>query len=223
MLNHITHLLIVDDDKRIRELLKKFLVENGFVVSTAKDSTQAKEKLEEFIVDLIILDVMMPGQTGYDFARSFRHLSDIPILMLTSKAEVEHRIEGLESGADDYLPKPFEPRELLLRIKKILARTKQFHKEKSIFGNFVFDISTDSLTKNGAVITLTQNEVNLLKTLCKNICNVVSREDMAKACGGVNERTVDVQINRLRNKIEEDPKTPKYLKTIRGKGYILYV
>lgn len=223
MTDQITHLLIVDDDTRIRNLLSKFLIENGFIVTVAKDAAVAREKMQEFIFDLIILDVMMPDETGLEFTSWLKERdNEIPILMLTAMGDAEDRIAGLETGADDYLPKPFEPRELLLRIKRILMRTKPAPKTKVAFSNLVFDITTSSLKKNGQDVPITLNEAKLLGILCDNIGNVVSREEMASLCGGVFERTIDVQITRLRSKIEDNPKNPTHLKSVRGKGYILY-
>ncbi len=223
MKEQITHLLIVDDDTRIRELLSKFLIDNGFIVSVAKNAGAAREILKEFIFDLLIVDVMMPGETGIEFTSWLRSQNnDVPILMLTAMGDSKDRINGLENGADDYLPKPFEPRELLLRIQKIVSRTRPTLKSKATFGNLVFDASAASLKKNGHDIPITSNEAILLGTLCDNIGKTVSREYLAKLCSGVNERTIDVQITRLRSKIEENPKNPMYLKTVRGKGYVLY-
>lgn len=219
----ITHLLVVDDDNRIRELLTRFLHENGFFVSPAKDAAEAASLLGEYVFDLIIVDVMMPGQTGIEFTASLRQRSNVPVLMLTAMGEVEDRIAGLESGADDYMPKPFEPRELLLRVRSILQRTKGVSKNKPVtFGNMIFYRDRNKLEQNGSDIALTSNEEKLLSILCDNLNKPVSREDMAKLCGGINERSVDVQITRLRNKIENDAKKPLYLKTMRGQGYILY-
>lgn len=223
MKEQITHLLIVDDDKRIRELLGKFLMDNGFVVTVANHTTAAREKLQEFIFDLLIVDVMMPCESGIEFTSWLRaQNNNTPILMLTAMGEAEDRISGLENGADDYLPKPFEPRELLLRIQKIVARTRPTLKSKITFGKLVFDASTASLQKNGQDVPITSNEATLLGALCDNIGTTVSREYMAKLCSGVNERTIDVQITRLRSKIEDNPKNPTHLKTVRGKGYALY-
>ncbi len=224
MAKSITHLLIVDDDTRIRNLLSKFLIENGFIVTIAKDAGAAREKMQDFLFDLIILDVMMPGETGLEFTSWLKEQhNEVPILMLTAMGDAEDRINGLETGADDYLPKPFEPRELLLRIKRIIMRTKPTPKTKIVFSNLVFDIENSSLKKNGQDVPITMSEAKLLGVLCNNIGKVVSREEMAKLCGGVFERTIDVQITRLRSKIEFNPKNPTYLKSVRGKGYVFYV
>jgi len=222
MHSQITHLLIIDDDTRIRKLLSKFLIDNGFVVSSAINAEHARELLKEFVFDLLIVDVMMPGESGVEFTAWLRGVSDVPVIMLTAMGEAADRINGLESGADDYLPKPFEPRELLLRIKNIISRMRPTLKSKFIFGTFVFDTANSSLKKNGDVIQISSNEAKLLQILCNEMGNVVTREDMAKLCGGVNERTIDVQITRLRSKIEDNPKNPIHLKTMRSKGYILY-
>ncbi len=222
-MQEVTHILVIDDDTRIRDLLGKFLRDNGFFVSAAKDAFDAARMLGEFVFDLIIVDVMMPGQSGIEFTKHLRQGNKTPVIMLTAMGEVEDRIAGLESGADDYLPKPFEPRELLLRVKSILQRTKVNHKNKPFtFGNVVFYKDRSALEQNGVDIAITSNEAKLLIILCDNLNEAVSREDMARLCGGINERSIDVQITRLRNKLENDPKKPLYLKTIRGQGYILY-
>ena len=223
MSNQITHLLIVDDDTRIRKLLSKYLVDNGFIVTVAEDACAAREKLNEFIFDLLVVDVMMPGESGVEFTSWLKEQNnDVPVLMLTAMGEAKDRIAGLESGADDYLPKPFEPQELLLRIKRIVNRTRPVEKTKVTFGSLIFDISNMSLQKNGQNIQITSNEAKLLGLLCGNIGKNVSRENMAKLCDGVNERTIDVQIARLRGKIEDNPKKPVHLKSVRGVGYALY-
>lgn len=222
MNRQITHLLIVDDDTRIRKLLSKFLTDSGFIVTSAESALAARKKIEEFIFDLLIVDVMMPGESGTEFTIWLRSQSEVPVIMLTAMGDAEDRINGLESGADDYLPKPFEPRELLLRIKNVISRTRPVPKIKFIFGNLTFNINNASLKKKSVDIPITLNEAKLLTTLCNNIGKVVSREYMAKLCDGVNERTIDVQITRLRSKIEDNPKNPVHLKTVRGKGYVLY-
>ncbi len=219
----VTHILVVDDDTRIRDLLGKFLKDNGFFVSLAKDAGEAREKLKEFIFDLLVVDVMMPGETGIELTASLRKKMDVPILMLTAMGETEERITGLESGADDYLAKPFEPRELLLRIKSILQRTKLVNTSDEIyFGELSYNVSKGALLKNDEPIALTSNEEKLLSALSARVGKTVRREDLSKLCGGINERSIDVQITRLRNKIEKDSKRPVYLKTVRGKGYVLH-
>lgn len=221
-------ILVVDDDTRIRELLWRYLQENGFFVSTAKDAREAAEILEDFSYDLLILDVMMPEETGVNFAARLRRTSNIPILMLTAMGETEDRIAGLESGADDYLPKPFEPRELLLRIERIVSRARvqvmpAVTVPTVLFDGMAFNLDNNRLSREGVNIPLTSSEAKLLAVLMENRGVVVSRAKLAELCGGVNERSIDVQIIRLRNKIEPDPKKPFYLQTIRGEGYVFHV
>jgi two-component system phosphate regulon response regulator OmpR len=222
-MDNITHILVVDDDKRLRDLLAKFLRDDGFFVSVAKDAYDARKQLAEFVFDLIIADVMMPAETGVEFTRKLRQTHTTPVLMLTAMGEVEDRITGLESGADDYLAKPFEPRELLLRVKRILQRTQVDSDKGNVFkfGEIVFNLQKNMLEKNGENIYITSNEAQLLAILCKNLEKTVTREELAKLCGGINERSIDVQITRLRGKIEPDAKKPVYLKTVRGVGYLL--
>lgn len=215
------HLLVVDDDARIRSLLQKYLVENNYFISIAKDTTEALFLLKEIECDLIILDVMMPGETGIEFAKKLRlqQYNNIPILMLTAMGEVDDRIAGLEVGADDYLVKPFEPRELLLRIAKILKRT-QISPDLYYFGDFIYDFPRQLLLQKNIKIVLTHSEHSLLNYLLKNSNKIVSREALAEELD-INERSVDVQIIRLRSKIEENPSRPLFLQTVRGKGYII--
>jgi len=221
-MQNITHILVVDDDDRIRNLLGQFLKDKGFFVSLSPEASDAWEKLEEFIFDLIIVDVMMPGETGTEFTAKFREKSDVPVLMLTAMGDVEDRISGLESGADDYLPKPFDPRELLLRVQSILQRTKKKGGVILSFGGLKFDVNKSRLSDEQGDVAITSNEAKLLKALAQNKGKAVTREELATLCGGINERSIDVQITRLRNKIEADAKKPRYLKTERGKGYVLY-
>ncbi len=218
----VKHLLVVDDDARIRSLLQKYLIEHGYFVSIAKNTTEALSILGDLICDLIILDVMMPGETGIEFAKKlyYRH-SKIPILMLTAMGEVDDRIAGLEVGADDYLVKPFEPKELLLRISNILKRN-QDNSKIYYFGDFIYDLSCQILLQNDNKIFLTHSEHNLLGFLLKHSNQIVSRESLAEELG-INERSVDVQIIRLRSKIEKNPSRPLFLQTIRGQGYIIRV
>lgn len=223
-----SHLLVVDDDTRIRELLSRYLRENGFVVFTAKNAEEAEILLSRFLFNLLIVDVMMPGKNGIEMTAKLREYSDVPVLMLTAMSEVENRIAGLESGADDYLPKPFEPRELLLRIERILQRVsmKTTPSNNSFLvplGNLRFDMQSLRLFQHDTVIPLTSAEARLLKLLIENQGKTMSRSALAELCGGVNERSIDVQIIRLRNKVERDPKKPFHLQTVRGEGYILYV
>jgi two-component system, OmpR family, phosphate regulon response regulator OmpR len=217
------HILIIDDDVRIRSLLQKFLIDSNFLATVAKDGLEAFEMIENCKFDMIILDVMMPKLNGFEFLTKLRIKSDVPVLMLTAKDGVDDRIRGLEIGADDYLAKPFEPRELLLRIEKILSRLLSNDQAMVVkFGYNMFYPTTGKLYRNNQSIAITTSEANLLKILCSNINNTISREDISEACGGVNERTIDVQIIRLRSKIENDAKNPIYLRTIRGHGYGLY-
>jgi two-component system phosphate regulon response regulator OmpR len=225
MENNQPVILVVDDDNRIRKLLGKYLQENNLLVLTAKDTLEARDMLKEIQFDLIILDVMMPKENGKEFSIYIRKNSSIPILMLTAMGEISDRIAGLESGADDYLVKPFEPRELLLRVNKIIARTKDNFAEnldQVLIGNMNFDLKTSRLIQGSKVINLTYGETKLLNILASNKNIVVSREQLALECGGINERSIDVQIIRLRSKIEIDPKHPIHLQSIRGEGYILY-
>ena len=222
------HILVVDDDDRLRLLLERYLKENNLLVSVAKDAFEAEKLLGLFVFDLLIVDVMMPGLSGMEFTQNLRKKNNVPVLMLTAMGEVENRIAGLESGADDYLSKPFEPRELLLRIKSILRRVPQIDKEVSLqstklkLGSCEYDTETGELYKNGEKVRLTPAEVALLKVFANGVGRILSREEVIKNTSDENNlRTIDVQIARLRNKIENDPKVPKYLQTIRGKGYIL--
>jgi len=222
------HILVVDDDDRLRLLLERYLKENNLLVSVAKDAFEAEKLLGLFVFDLLIVDVMMPGLSGMEFTQNLRKKNNVPVLMLTAMGEVENRIAGLESGADDYLSKPFEPRELLLRIKSILRRVPQIDKEvplqstKLKLGSCEYDTETGELYKNGEKVRLTPAEVALLKVFANGVGRILSREEVIKNTSDENNlRTIDVQIARLRNKIENDPKVPKYLQTIRGKGYIL--
>lgn len=219
------HILIVDDDNRILKLLKKFLTQNNFLVSTSASATEASKLLSSFIYDLIILDVMMPKITGIDFAQRIRSSGILmPVVMLTALSEPEDKIRGLESGASDYVTKPFEPRELLLRINNLINSHKRFKKEQEVirFGNNIYNLITKVLIQNGTDIKLSSAEEKLLDTLIESENKVISREELSSKLGGLNLRSVDVQIVRLRNKIEPDPKNPKFLKTIRNKGYVLY-
>lgn len=219
-------MLVVDDDTRLRELLKSFLSRNGFRVSMAANAAAARQQLEALDFDLIVLDVMMPGQTGLDFAGELRKGSDVPILMLTAMGDPKDRIAGLEKGVDDYLGKPFEPLELLLRIQSILRRgrpTPTSEAPESItFGPFQFDLALGELAQKGKRIPLTDAEIALLRTLGAHLGEVLSREALCKSVGGgMNERAIDVQVTRLRRKIEPDPGFPRYLRTVRGQGYRL--
>jgi two-component system, OmpR family, phosphate regulon response regulator OmpR len=219
----LPHVIVVDDDTRIRELLKRYLHDHGFFISTAKNAKEAMALLEYVQCDLLIVDVMMPGESGIELTRNVRRISKVPVLMLTAMSEAEHRIAGLESGADDYLSKPFEPRELLLRIERILQRTMSATVAQEIkLGMLQFDPVKNILSRQGANIPLTSAEARLLTILLENKGKPVSRSLLAELSSGVNERSIDVQIIRLRTKIEDDPKKPTMLKTIRGEGYVLY-
>ena len=218
------HILVVDDDNRLRELLRKFLSENGFRVATASDAADARAKLGGLAFDLIVLDLMMPGESGLDFARALRRNSAVPILMLTAMGEAEDRITGLETGADDYLPKPFEPRELLLRIHAILRRAPAPAEPAAQvrLGDVTFDLERESLSRDGVPIRLTDVETALLRALAERAGDVLGRDELILRTGASGGgRAVDVQVTRLRRKIEPDPKLPRYLQTVRGKGYVL--
>jgi len=217
------HILVVDDDHRLRDLLGRFLTESGFVVMTASDAADARRKLSSITVDLIILDRMMPGESGLDFAADLQH-SGIPILMLTAMGEAEDRIAGLEKGVDDYLVKPFEPRELVLRVSNILKRAPQpdTGSREVKMGDKVFDLDRSQLLVEGEPIRLTDAEAALLSALASRPGASVSRESLINMTGAAaNDRAVDVQVMRLRRKIERDPSDPRYLQTVRGKGYVL--
>ena len=220
------HLLVVDDDRRIRDLLSRFLFSEGYRVTTADNAADARAKLESLSFDLLVLDVMMPGETGFQLAKSLRESSAVPILMLTAKAETESRITGLELGADDYVPKPFEPRELSLRIANILKRTIPAPPsaiESVRFGGFVFHLARGELRRGEEVVHLTDRERDMLRVLAAIPGETVPRIALAGNGGGANERAVDVQVNRLRRKIERDPANPLFVQTVRGIGYRLVV
>jgi two-component system phosphate regulon response regulator OmpR len=228
-MDELQHILVVDDDNRLRELLGSYLSKNGFAVTSAEDAGSARRQLQSMEFDLIVLDVMMPGETGLEFARALRGTqNDVPILMLTAMGEASDRIGGLEAGADDYLPKPFEPRELLLRIQTILRRTAMpapAHDAAPALvklGSHIFDREHTILQSDGVVTRLTTAEASLLSVLTEVPGEIMSRETLTERCmidGG--DRAIDVQVTRLRRKIEPDPKTPRYLQTVRGRGYVL--
>ena len=225
--DNAAHLLIVDDDNRIRSLLSRYLVSRGYRVTTAADAASARQRMQAIAFDLVVLDAMMPGENGFDFARAIRLESQVPILMLTARAETPERVRGLEVGADDYVTKPFDPTELSLRIASILRRAAPRAEASAAppavrFGEFVFVLDRAELWQRGALIRLTDRERSMLRLLAQTPGEVVSREALA-AQGPGNERTVDVQINRLRRKIESDPAAPFYLQTARGAGYRLAV
>jgi two-component system phosphate regulon response regulator OmpR len=220
-----SHILIVDDDERIRDLLGSYLRENGFRVTQAENGAAARTQMEGLAFDCIVLDVMMPGKSGFDIAESLRKSSDVPILMLTARAEPEHRVRGLELGVDDYMPKPFEPRELLLRLQNILRRRASAGTKDGVvrFGPFMFSLRRNELKRGEETVKLTDKEREVLREFALSGGETVSREDLARLGDYENERAVDVQINRLRQKIETDPANPAYLHTVRGKGYVLYL
>jgi two-component system, OmpR family, phosphate regulon response regulator OmpR len=223
-LDDAPHLLVVDDDRRIRALLLRFLVGEGYRVTTAETALEARAKLEGLKFDLLILDVMMPGENGFDLARAIRATSTVPILMLTARDEKENRIMGLEIGADDYLAKPFEPRELSLRVANILKRARPpaaVPVESVRFGAFVFHLASGELRRGEEAIRLTDREREMLRVLTSNVGETVPRQALAGNGEAVGERTVDVQVNRLRRKIERDPSNPLIVQTVRGIGYRL--
>src|SRR6185312_4363938 len=220
------HLLVVDDDRRIRDLLSRFLSTEGYRVTTADTAAEARAKLKHLSFDLLILDVMMPGENGFDFAKSLRDTSNVPILMLTARDAAESRIKGLEMGADDYLSKPFEPRELSLRIASILKRARPAPSppvESVRFGPFVYHLARGELRKGEDMIRLTDRERDMLRILAATPGETVARMALAGDGGSVSERAVDVQINRLRRKIELNPANPLYVQTVRGIGYRLVI
>ncbi len=219
----VRHLLVVDDDDRIRTLLKEFLARHGFRVTAAAHADAAKRMLQLLDFDLLILDVMMPGEDGFSLSKWVRANSPVPILILTARGDADDRIQGLTLGADDYLAKPFEPQELLLRIEAILRRTgvKSALPKSIAMGPFVFDLERAELSKSGSPVRLTEAESQLLKYLAERANVPVDRMDLAKDSVDTTGRAVDVQVTRLRRKIEQDPKNPRYLQTVRGKGYML--
>lgn len=220
------HLLVVDDDRRIRDLLSRFLQRQGYRVSTAKDASDARAKLDGLTFDLLILDIMMPGESGFDLARFVRETSQVPILMLTARAETENRINGLEIGADDYMAKPYDTRELLLRVASILKRAQPPSAppaESVRFGPFVFHIARGELRRGDELIHLTDREKDILRLLAATPGQTVPRLALAGTGAAAGERAVDVQVNRLRRKIETDPTNPLYLQAVRGVGYRLLV
>jgi len=222
------HVLVVDDDDRIRTLLSRFLRDHDFVVSTAKNGNDALDVLKCAYFDVLVVDVMMPEKNGLELTKELRATSDLPILLLTALGEVDDRIIGLESGADDYLAKPFEPKELVLRLKSILKRKGQVVNRdlnNLTIGKWTFHPDDDKIiSQSGDEVRLTSVEVKLLEALARHAGKILSREELARLCGvDGNDRTVDVQITRLRKKIEEDNRVPKYIQTIRGQGYLLKI
>ena len=222
--DYAAHLLVVDDDKRIRELLKRYLGESGFRVTVAGDAAEARRLLEGMEFDLLIVDVMMPGESGLSLTKSLRQTRDTPILMLTALAETDNRIDGLSAGADDYLSKPFDPRELTLRINNILKRSKETViplTETINFGGFSFHLTRRELKLEQKLVRLTERELDMLSSFAAKPRETIARHELAADGSDISERTIDVQINRLRRKIEADPANPIYLQTVRGIGYRL--
>jgi len=224
-IEEMPHVLVVDDDDRLRTLLTKYLGDNGFIVTPADGAEEARRRMQGLAFDIIVLDLMMPGETGLEFAEKLRPKNNIPILMLTAMSETEDRIRGLEKGGDDYLTKPFEPRELLLRLHNILkrARPDPLPNPELIFGDAVFSIERGEMRRRGRRIHLTEVEAALLRALGKEPGTPMSRDTLIDATNAGGEgRAIDVQVTRLRRKIEKDPREPRYLKTVRGKGYVLW-
>ena len=218
------HILIVDDDNRIRDLLKDFLSQNNYIVSTSENADNAKEKLKYFKFDILILDVMMPGQNGYDLAKEIKSKIDIPIILLTAKGEAEDRIRGLEIGVEDYLGKPFEPKELLLRIKNIMKNNYKIDfNSKFHIGKAEIDLNKMQITFDESIRKINNSEKKILTKMLTNPGKTFSREEIGKISGINQERSIDVLITRLRHKLEANPKNPKYLQTIRGSGYVLWI
>ena len=224
MENNKIHILIVDDDNRIRDLLKEYLKENNYIVSTSENAENAKIKLTHFKFDLIVLDVMMPGQSGYDLTKELKKRMEIPIILLTAKGEVESRIKGLELGADDYISKPFEPKELLLRIKNIINKNNKVDLNiKHFIGNAQIDLNKMNIKLAEKIKKINSSEKKVLIKMLENPGKTYTREEIGKISGISQERSIDVMITRLRQKIEINPKNPKYLQTIRGSGYVLWI
>ena len=224
MKNNKTHILVVDDDNRIRDLLKEYLSANQYIVSTSENAENAKIKLKQFKFDLIVLDVMMPGQNGYELTKDIRKNIKTPIILLTAKGEVENRIKGLELGADDYIGKPFEPKELLLRIKNILSKsTKLDIKKLNIIGKAKVNLNKMSIELNNKISKINNVEKKVLLEMLSSPGKTFTRSQIGSISGISQERSIDVMITRLRQKIELDPKKPKYLQTIRGSGYVLWI
>ncbi len=222
--NFIAHILVVDDDDGIRQLVKKFLNENRFLVTTASSAEDASEKIKFIKFDLIILDIMMPGKSGLEFINENKKNLETPIILLTAKGEARERVEGLETGADDYLPKPFEPQELVLRIKNILKKTKKTEQKRVInFANIKIDLNKLLISKKNKEFKINNTEKIILEKMINNPGNIFSREDIGKLIDLEKERSIDVIITRLRKKIEMNPKNPKFLQTIRGSGYVLWI
>ena len=218
------HILVVDDDNRIRELVKEYLEENNFIVTTAINAYEAKNKINLIKFDILILDIMMPGESGLSLTKEIKKNNPIPIILLTAKGETEDRIKGLEFGADDYLGKPFEPRELLLRIKNILSKVQKPTIPGEIYiGNALINLKKLNIKINNKIVKINPQEKQILEKMLEVPGKVFSRSDIGKIINISKERTIDVMITRLRQKIESNPKNPKYLQTIRGSGYVLWI
>ena len=222
--NFQAHILVIDDDEGIRSLLKQFLNENGYLVNTASNASEAQEKISIIKFDLLVLDIMMPGKSGLEFISENKNNLNVPIILLTAKGEAKERVEGLEVGADDYLPKPFEPKELLLRINNILKKTKKINLKHVLeFGSIKIDLNKLMITNQNSNFKINNTEKIILEKMINNPGKVFSRIDIGNLIKIDKERSIDVIITRLRKKIETDPKNPKYLQTIRGTGYVLWV
>ena len=226
-MSHKSHILVIDDDTRLRNLLGKFLEDNNFLVSLAKDTSEARLLINMQKFDLLIVDVMLPQENGIDFTANFRQSFNIPLIMLTARGESDDRIKGFEAGADDYIPKPFEPKELHLRINNILKRSHQAIEKNNqiskeiLFGDYSFNLEDLRLKKLQEFVHITDAEAKILKILCDNFGNSVSRQQLSEILGGIDDRSIDVSITRLRKKIENNPRQPHYLQTVRNFGYIL--
>jgi len=224
MNKNIFHILVVDDDDKIRELVKQYLEDNQFLVSTANNAQEAKKKIDLIKFDILILDIMMPGESGLSLTESLKKNNPIPIILLTAKGETEDRIQGLEIGADDYLGKPFEPKELLLRIKNILNKTQKMTLPDEIYiGKALINLKKLHIKVNNEIIKINPQEKKVLEQMLTLPGKVFSRNEIGKIINISKERTIDVMITRLRQKIEKNPKNPKYLQTIRGSGYVLWI
>ena len=224
MNKNIFHILVVDDDKRIRELVSQYLERNQFLVTTAKDALDAKKKLEIIKFDILVLDIMMPGESGLSLTKEIKKNNPMPIILLTAKGETQDRIEGLELGADDYLGKPFEPKELLLRIRNILNKTKETTLPEEIYiGKALINLKKLNIKINNQINKINPQEKKILEKMLGAPGQVFSRDSIGRVINLSKERTVDVMITRLRQKIESNPKNPKYLQTIRGSGYVLWI
>ena len=224
MNKNLFHIMVVDDDDRIRDLVKQYLEENNFLVTTAKNADDAKEKLEIIKFDILVLDIMMPGQSGLSLTKEIKKNNLIPIILLTAKGETQDRIEGLEVGADDYLGKPFAPKELLLRIKNILNKVKKpILLDKIYIGEALINLKKLDIKLNNKIVKINPQEKIVLEKMLESPGKVFSRNDIGKIIKITKERTIDVMITRLRHKIEIDSKNPKYLQTIRGSGYVLWI